>query len=182
MKYGAAWNSPEILARYRWLFLSTGTHLNDHADLRSNKNKVWESRTAALVEALKPEHPTHVVFRTSWFGLENYHTCPCPNPNAMHAPLAIGDRFSGSWKNIAKFNVVFKKTLAQMWPGAVVLDVERILSMRPDCRKDFIHFSGGEGEWGHNEHLVSPLGHGERSRSQLLSSFAGQQFCNFVRN
>ena len=47
MKYGAAWNSPEILARYRWLFLSTGTHLNDDADLRSNKNKVWDHALGA---------------------------------------------------------------------------------------------------------------------------------------
>jgi len=48
------------------------------------------------------------------------------------------------WMNISDYNKAFKQTVSQEWLHAVVMDVEAMLSMRADCRSDYLHMNLGK--------------------------------------
>ena len=59
------------------------------------------------------------------------------------APLPranISPRYGGSWRKISYFNELVKATLREAWPNLPILDAEHMMSMRADCRGDWLHF------------------------------------------
>mmetsp|Transcript_93285 Transcript_93285/g.253038 ORF Transcript_93285/g.253038 Transcript_93285/m.253038 type:complete len:349 (-) Transcript_93285:62-1108(-) len=132
------------LDKHEWVVLSYGTHVNDHTDLLYNKNGIWEKRAEDLFRMLKEKHPHGLIWRTAYYGLTDYSEEPCPNKALVKAaPLTreqIADKFNDSWKKIAELNKLYKEKLQEAGLQAVVLDIENLFSMRPDCRKDYIHY------------------------------------------
>jgi hypothetical protein len=132
------------LDKHEWVVLSYGTHVNDHVNLLNNKHGIWEKRADNLFRMLKERHPHGLIWRTAYYGLTDYSVEPCPNKAlAKSAPLRteqIADKFNDSWKKIAELNKLYKEKLQEAGLKAVVVDIEKLFSMRPDCRKDYIHY------------------------------------------
>jgi len=132
------------LDKHEWVVLSYGTHVNDHVDLLDNKQGILEKRADDLFRVLKEKHPHGLIWRTAYYGLTDFSVEPCPNKALVKAaPLTreqIADKFNDSWKKISDLNKLYKEKLQEAGLQAVVLDIENLFSMRPDCRKDYIHF------------------------------------------
>lgn len=148
---GYSWSSKSACPWYReldfhaWVVLSYGTHVNDHQDLLNNRDGILEKRAEDLFRLLKQKHPDGIIWRTSYYGLDDMSAEPCPNKALVKdAPLTREqisvDKFNESWRKIAELNELYKKKLRESGLQAVLMDIEKLFSMRPDCRKDYIHY------------------------------------------
>lgn len=145
------------LASHPWVVMSTGTHVNDDMKLLQNQGGVWEKTADSLFSFLAKAHPRGLIWRTAHTGYYNKSGCGgagypchrtagnCPMPELIrNSPLPEheidGELFRGSWRKIPAINKVYKDSLFQHLPNAVLMDAEPLMSMRPDCRVDPIHY------------------------------------------
>jgi len=125
------------------LMLGTGTHVGDHPDLMNNVGNIWESRAQDLFEFLQEKHPKGIVWTPAYYGLSAWNKA-CPQKELWKERPVRQDeidtsKFDGSWLAISKMNKVYKDMIKKFLPDVLILDHEEAMSMRSDCRKDFIH-------------------------------------------
>ena len=148
MGFGAEqcnWASGHVMKQFAFLLLTTGVHINDDPALAWNVGDIWATKTNRLIEYLNTNHPCGIIWRTAWYGADPFDG-KCPLKEVVRqAPLKrseiAANRFNGSWVQISRFNEFVKAKLRDAWPNLPILDVENMFSMRPDCRRDWIHFA-----------------------------------------
>lgn len=147
------------------LVLGTGAHVGDHPELTENRDNVWDSRARELFELLWKAHPQNVVWTPAYTGLPKYsHECPDQGmwkEKPLHEDEIDTNMFGGSWLPMSRMNKVYKDVIKEFLPKSLIWDSEKELSMRGDCRKDFIHLMGG---------ASSPLAWQMRQLQQLMNN------------